>query len=114
MTSYGDDKTEPYWLMKMRQAAKQRPSNRFVKIRWIELQHLLRERDALWQAANPATREGLLALWEKGDYGYLSPGELRAWKDWRGKKGNLADTLSQRSGAIDPSSPAPSALPKKA
>lgn len=92
--TYGNDKTEPYWLMKMREAAKQRPRTRFVKIRWIELQHLIRERDALWQAANPALREGLLALRDIDDYGYLSPGELRAWNEWRDKEDNPPETPS--------------------
>lgn len=64
--------------MKMRQAAKQRPRTRFVKIRWIELQYLLRERDALWSAASPATRQRLLKERETDDYAYLSPQELRA------------------------------------
>lgn len=83
MTLSGYDKSEPYWLVKMRQAAKQRPRTRFVKIRWIELQHLLRERDALWQAASPATQDRLLALRKKDDYGYLAPYELKAWQEWR-------------------------------
>jgi branched-subunit amino acid transport protein AzlD len=51
MTESGSECPEPYWLMRMRQAAKQRPKTRFVKIRWLELQYLRRERDALWLAA---------------------------------------------------------------
>lgn len=82
MTLSGYDKSEPYWLIKMRQAAKQRPRTRFVKIRWIELQQLLRERDALWQAATPATREHLLTLQTKDAYGYLPPHEVKAWEKW--------------------------------
>ena len=69
---------EPYWLLRMRQAAKQRPRTRFVKIRWIELQYLLRERDALWLAAGPAMRERLLQLRETDDYTYLSLPEIAA------------------------------------
>lgn len=83
MTFSGYSKSEPYWLIKMRQAAQQRPRTRFVKIRWIELQYLLRERDALWEAASPATRERLVALREKDNYGYLSPSEQKAWEEWR-------------------------------
>lgn len=83
MTFTGYDKTEPYWLIRMRQAVRQRPRTRFVKICWNELQHLLRERDALWQAATPTTREKLLALQEKDDYGYLGSHELKAWQEWR-------------------------------
>lgn len=86
MTFSGYDKSEPYWLIRMRQAARQRPRTRFVKIRWIEVQHLLRERDALWQAATPSTREKLLALREKDDYGYLGSHELKDWQEWRDQK----------------------------
>ncbi|MEO5315554.1 hypothetical protein PV772_15800 [Pseudarthrobacter sp. CC12] len=76
MTESGIESTEPYWLMRMRQAAKQRPRTRFVKIRWLELQYLLRERDALWLAAGPAVRERLLKLRETDDYTYLSLQEI--------------------------------------
>ena len=69
MTFSGYDKSEPYWLIKMRQTAQQRPRTRFVKIRGIELHHLLRERDALWEAATPTTRERLLAQRAKDNYG---------------------------------------------
>lgn len=93
MTLSGYDKSEPYWLIKMRQAAKQRPRTRFVKIRWVELQQLLRERDALWQAATPATREHLLALQAKEAYGYLPPQELKAWDKRRGEE-DSAETVS--------------------
>ncbi|MHA7146544.1 hypothetical protein ACX80U_17685 [Arthrobacter sp. TmT3-37] len=83
MTLSGYDKSEPYWLIRMRQAALQRPRTRFVKIRWTELQQLLRERDALWQAATPSTRKTLLDLQKKDDYGYLGAHELKAWQEWR-------------------------------
>lgn len=69
---------EPYWLMRMRQAAKQRPRTRFAKIRWIELQYLLRERDALWLAAGPDLRQRLLQMRETDDYTYLSLSEITA------------------------------------
>lgn len=78
MTESGIESSEPYWLARMRQAAKQRPRTRFVKIRWIELQYLLRERDALWLAAGPAMRERLLKLRETDDYTYLSLQEIGA------------------------------------
>lgn len=93
MTFSGYDKSEPYWLIKMRQAAKQRPRTRFVKIRWIELQQLLRERDALWQAAAPATREGLVELQAKENYDYLAPYEKKAWEEWRDEE-DSAETVS--------------------
>ncbi|MFI7742537.1 hypothetical protein [Kocuria rhizosphaericola] len=80
MTHFEDDKSKPYWLVKMRRAAKQRPRTQFVKVRWIELQYLLRERDALWEGASPDTRERLLALRKKDDYGYLSPQERMTWQ----------------------------------
>lgn len=78
MTDSGIESPEPNWLTRMRQAAKQRPRTRFVKIRWIELQYLLRERDALWLAASPAMRERLLKLRETNDYTYLSLQEISA------------------------------------
>jgi hypothetical protein len=93
MTFARYNKSEPYWLIRMRQAARQRPRTRFVRIRWNELQHLLRERDALWQAATPATRETLLALQESDDYGYLGTHGLKAWQEWRDQK-DPADTKS--------------------
>lgn len=78
MAESGIESPEPYWLLRMRQAAKQRPRTRFVKIRWIELQYLLRERDALWLASGPAIRERLLNLRETDDYTYLSLQEIGA------------------------------------
>lgn len=62
------ESSEPFWLMRMRQAAKQRPRTSFVKIRWTELQYLLRERDALWLASGPVMRERVLKLRETDDY----------------------------------------------
>lgn len=83
MTLLGYDKVEPYWLIKMRQAARQRPGTRFVKIRWIDLQHLPRERNALWQATSPEARDRILTLREKDNYGYLAPYELKTEQAWR-------------------------------
>lgn len=78
MSESASESPEPYWLMRMRQAAKQRPRTRFVKIRWLELQYLLRERDALWLAAGPVVRERLLKLRATDDYTYLSLQEIAA------------------------------------
>jgi len=78
MDASGIESPEPNWLMRMRQAAKQRPRTRFVRIQWIELQYLLRERDALWLASSPAVRERLLKLRETDDYTYLSLQEISA------------------------------------
>ncbi|MBT2513157.1 hypothetical protein [Arthrobacter sp. ISL-30] len=86
MTDSENDALEPYWLMRMRQDAKQRPRTRFSKIRWIELQYLIRERDALWNAASPATRERLLKSRETDDYSYLSPQERLALQTWKDKE----------------------------
>ena len=47
---------EPGWLTRLRPAAKQRPRTQFTRIRWHDLQELLRERDALWHAASDETR----------------------------------------------------------
>jgi hypothetical protein len=38
-----------------------------VRVRWHDLQELLRERDALWHAASEDTRTALQAAWR--DYG---------------------------------------------
>jgi hypothetical protein len=89
MADSGIESPEPYWLMRMRQAAKQRPRTRFVKIRWIELQYLLRERDALWLAAGPAMRERLLKLRETDDYTYLSLPEIAALQASQGEENGL-------------------------
>lgn len=55
------DEKEPSWLQRLRPAAKQRPRTQMVKIRWHDLQELLRERDALWHAASAETRDALEA-----------------------------------------------------
>lgn len=83
----GFEPPEPYWLTRMRQAAKQRPRTRFVKIRWIELQYLLRERDALWLAAGPAMRERLLGLRATDDCTYLSLQEITALQASQNEEG---------------------------
>ena len=64
---------EPNWLLSMRVAARQRPRTQFVRIRWAELQPLLRERDALWNAASPATRAAIEAMREADQYAYQPP-----------------------------------------
>jgi hypothetical protein len=58
---------EPGWLTRLRPAAKQRPRTQFVKIRWHDLQELLRERDALWHASSEETRSVLDAT--RREYG---------------------------------------------
>ena len=58
---------EPGWLSRLRPAAKQRPRTQFVRIRWHDLQELLRERDALWHAASAETRSSLEAA--RREYG---------------------------------------------
>jgi len=88
MSESASESPEPYWLMRMRQAAKQRPRTRFVKIRWLELQYLLRERDALWLAAGPAMRERLLKLRATDDYTYLSLPEIAALQASQNEENN--------------------------
>jgi hypothetical protein len=58
---------EPGWLTRLRPAAKQRPRTQFVRIRWHDLQELLRERDALWHAAPAEARAQLEAA--RQEYG---------------------------------------------
>lgn len=55
-SNHNPENTEPGWLIRLRPAAKQRPRTQFVKIRWHDLQELLRERDRLWHEASPETR----------------------------------------------------------
>lgn len=58
---------EPDWLVRLRPAAKQRPRTQFVKIRWHDLQELLRERDRLWHEASEETRAAIEAT--RREYG---------------------------------------------
>lgn len=58
---------EPSWLTRPRPSAKQRPRTRFVRIRWHDLQELLREQDVLWHAASEETRSTLEAA--RREYG---------------------------------------------
>lgn len=58
---------DPGCLERLRPAAKQRPRTQFIKVRWHDLQELLRERDSVWLAASDETRETLAALHR--DYG---------------------------------------------
>jgi hypothetical protein len=58
---------EPDWLTRLRPAAKQRPRTQFVRVRWHDLQELLRERDTLWHAASANTRATLDA--SRREYG---------------------------------------------
>lgn len=73
MTDPVDEAPEPGWLQSMRAAARQRPRTQFRKIRWIDLQSLLRERDALWNAATPETQARIVAMRESDNYAYLQP-----------------------------------------
>jgi hypothetical protein len=66
-------KVTPEWLQRLRLAARQRPRTRFVKITWIALQPLLRERDILWNAATSETRAAVLAMRESENYAYQRP-----------------------------------------
>ncbi|HXH58297.1 hypothetical protein [Iamia sp.] len=61
------DIDEPDWLTRLRPAAKQRPRTQFVRIRWHDLQDLLRERDALWHAVSEDTRNAMIAA--RREYG---------------------------------------------
>ena len=47
---------EPRWLGQLRVDATQRPRTQFRNVRWAHLQLLLRDFDALWDAATPQTR----------------------------------------------------------
>ena len=58
---------DPSWLQRLRPLAKQRPRTQFVKVRWHDLQQLLRERDLLVGRAVPGTLADLEAL--DDDYG---------------------------------------------
>ena len=69
----GSEGPEPAWLRAMRGAARQRPRTRFVKIAWMDLHPLLRERDALWNAAPAETRAMVLAMRDTDDYAYQWP-----------------------------------------
>jgi len=57
----------------MRGAAVQRPRTQFVKIRWMDLQSLLRERDAPWNAATPETEALIVAMRKSDNYAYQPP-----------------------------------------
>lgn len=56
------DTEEPAWLGRLRPAAKQRPRTQFVKVRWHDLQQLLRERDYLVHRADAETRAALMSM----------------------------------------------------
>ncbi len=57
-----DDNTEPEWLRRIRPAAKQRPRTQYVKVRWHDLQELLRERDFLLHEASDKTKAALAVM----------------------------------------------------
>ena len=74
MTDPHKEVPEPEWLQGLRLAARQRPRTRFVKITWMALQPLLRERDVLWNAASPETRAAVHAMRESENFAYRRPG----------------------------------------
>lgn len=53
------DASEPDWLSRLREAAHQRPRTQFQKIRWADLQQLLRERDFMLGQADERTRDAI-------------------------------------------------------
>lgn len=59
------DPEEPAWLGRLRRAAKQRPRTQFVKVRWHDLEQLLRERDYLDHGADDETHAALLSIQHK-------------------------------------------------
>jgi hypothetical protein len=59
---------EPEWLNRLRQAATQRPRTQFTKVRWADVQQLLRERDFLLSQAG-AEVQAALADMERHDHG---------------------------------------------
>lgn len=60
------DDTEPEWLQRIRPSAKQRPRTQYVKVRWHDLQELLRERDFLLHQASRKTKAALGSLLKEG------------------------------------------------
>jgi hypothetical protein len=58
---------EPSWLTRLRGAAHQRPRTQFNRVRWHDLQELLRERDRLWHEASAETRRAIEAV--RREYG---------------------------------------------
>lgn len=62
------DAEEPVWLVRLRPLAKQRPRTQFQKVRWLDLQQLLRERDFLLHRADAETLAAVEAM-RAEDYG---------------------------------------------
>lgn len=56
------DNIEPDWLTRMRQASVQRPRTQFQKVRWADIQALLREHALLLEAADVNTLRAIDAL----------------------------------------------------
>jgi hypothetical protein len=71
---------EPDWMARLRAAAKQRPRTQFQKVRWSDLQQLLRVRDLLAQRADASTLE-LVGLLEQGSYGRGPKGDWISRED---------------------------------
>lgn len=75
------DDTEPEWLQRIRPAAKQRPRTQYVKVRWHDLQELLRERDFLLHQASGKTKAALVVM-QTENFGRGVGGPLRKrWPD---------------------------------
>jgi hypothetical protein len=62
------DTDEPEWLLRLRSAAHQRPRTQFQRVRWADLQQLLRQRDYLLAHADDDSK-AYIALLAHEDYG---------------------------------------------
>jgi hypothetical protein len=71
---------EPEWMARLRAAAKQRPRTQFHKVRWSDLQQLLRVRDLLAQRADASTLE-LVRMLEEAPYGLGPKGDWISRED---------------------------------
>ena len=63
----GDDvvmatEVDPDWLVRLREASKQRPRTQFQRVRWADLQALLKEHALLMSAADVSTLRAVDAL----------------------------------------------------
>jgi hypothetical protein len=71
---------EPDWMARLREAAKQRPRTQFRKVRWSDLQQLLRVHDLLAQRADASTLE-LVRTLEHEAYGRGPKGDWISRQD---------------------------------
>ena len=72
------DDTEPEGRQRIRPAAQQRPRTQYVKVRWHDLQELLRERDFLLHQASGKTKAALVVMQTRTSGG-VPPNE--GWPD---------------------------------